>query len=390
MRYFRYSMIPLGFFPFSILAALKGAPYALGVLLAILVIHLVWDTLAPFTAGPELEERSWPYDALLFLQAPLSVLALLVLAHVARSVAMGTLSGIFPGIDADWIPAASTLSTLPWLRWLALPEAYGIPDLLGAMLALGFELAANAIVAHELMHRKERLHIRIARLLLAFTGDAQFHLSHLYNHHLWVGTPKDAATSRRGESVYRFFLRSTVGQYRSSWNFETGRKRGWGKWSPFGNRVLSGLGVSLVCFAGICLWSGPLGALAYLYVCIYSKFLLECVNYIQHYGLVRVPHMPVLPRHSWDCSTGAASAVFFNLSRHSDHHANARKPFWELENRLESLKMERGYVHAMLMALIPAAWFRHTAPRLARWDRELASAEELDLLGKRLTVEVRT
>ena len=52
------------------------------------------------------------------------------------------------------------------------------------------------------------------------------------------------------------------------------------------------------------------------------KALLEVVNYMEHYGIVRDPARPVQPRHSWNTNRRISSWTLFNLTRHSHHHAH--------------------------------------------------------------------
>ena len=148
----------------------------------------------------------------------------------------------------------------------------------------------------------------------------------MYAHHANVGTVLDAATARRGESVYRFFIRSTLGQYRESWAIEGQRLRSKGKpLVSLHNRVITGVLMSLVYGVLCYLAAGITGAVIYVVIAVTAKYLFETINYIEHYGVVRVPGTQVKPRHSWDCDTRLSSNALLNLARHADHHANAQK-----------------------------------------------------------------
>lgn len=37
-----------------------------------------------------------------------------------------------------------------------------------------------------------------------------FTYHHLYRHHVWVATPKDPSTSRKGENIYAFIIRCVI------------------------------------------------------------------------------------------------------------------------------------------------------------------------------------
>ncbi len=60
---------------------------------------------------------------------------------------------------------------------------------------------------------------------------------------------------------------------------------------------------------------------------LWGKALLEIVNYMEHYGMVRDPARPVQPRHSWNSNQRLSSWTTFNLTRHSHHHAQGEVPF---------------------------------------------------------------
>ncbi|MGZ8320793.1 MAG: fatty acid desaturase, partial [Telluria sp.] len=111
-------------------------------------------------------------------------------------------------------------------------------------------------------------------------------------------------------------------------------------------------------------------------IIVTAKFLFETVNYIEHYGVVRVPGTRVEPRHSWDCDNRMSSNALLNLSRHADHHANAHKKYWELETVDTSLQLHYGYISTIVVALVPFWWHRFAAPQLHEWDVRSAAPEE--------------
>ena len=48
--------------------------------------------------------------------------------------------------------------------------------------------------------------------------------------------------------------------------------------------------------------------------------MLEGVNYMEHYGLVREEGAPIEPKHSWNTNKRISSVLLYNLTRHSSHH----------------------------------------------------------------------
>ncbi|MDH5181048.1 MAG: fatty acid desaturase, partial [Gammaproteobacteria bacterium] len=250
-------------------------------------------------------------------------------------------------------------------------------------LLCGFIMSSNTIAAHELMHRlSNRMELFFAQILLAMNLDTQSAISHVYSHHANVGTDQDAATARRGETVYGFILRSTIGQYRESIEIESKRLHKLGKpVFSLHNKVISGFLLILLLVLVIYLLSDGYGVWVFFFSGLFSKFMFESVNYIQHYGLIRVPGTRVEPRHSWDCMSRAGTKTFYALARHSHHHARASLPYWELApaDKQQVLYLKYGYLGEMLIALIPPLWFTHTSPQLLEWDANLACPEEAEL-----------
>jgi len=62
-----------------------------------------------------------------------------------------------------------------------------------------------------------------------------------------------------------------------------------------------------------------------LVVGIISFLFLECINYIEHYGLQRKKlasgrYERVEPHHSWNSNFNIGRITLYELTRHSDHH----------------------------------------------------------------------
>lgn len=256
--------------------------------------------------------------------------------------------------------------------------------LLGAALSLGLSYGSSATnVAHELTHRTEKwFDVLVGRWLLAFTWDTTFAIEHVYGHHKNVGTPADPATSRRGENVWKFVVRSTVFSNISAFRFETNRLRIKG-YAPWGwrNRALRGQLMSLLIAALFYAAAGWMGVAVFMAVAVYGKGYLEFVNYIEHYGLVRIPGKPVELRHSWNSNRRVSSAFLYNLTRHSYHHLNAKAPFWKIKSCPEAPTLPFGYLTMIFIAMVPPLFNRVMAPRLAEWDSRYASPEERAVLA---------
>lgn len=365
-RYVKHTVMPFQFYPVAMTGIILGGAwsclaFAVGIPFQLFVDNFFREDLdEPETRYP------WLLDSLLFLHLPLGILTLALLAWQAA-----------PG-DALGIGAA--LQHTFGGPILENHARHGLLGLIALGLAAGFVLSTNTIVAHEFVHRtSNRFLVLTGRWLLALTGDAQFSISHVYAHHFLVGTRKDSATARRGESLYAFVVRSSIGQYHEAIAVEKKRlaNRG-GLWS-LKNRVATGIAMTAVVVIAFGVAAGWRGLLAWLVAAGFAKCLFETVNYIQHYGLVRVDGTPVRPHHSWDCLLQACTNLFYNLTRHADHHARASQPFWNLKPYPQVMQIRYGYMAAMIVAFVPPVWRRLMLPFLEYWDRELASDAERDL-----------
>jgi len=241
------------------------------------------------------------------------------------------------------------------------------------------------IPAHELIHRTwHRTSMFVGRWLLAFSFDTSFSVEHVYGHHRYVATSADPATAPRGRSVYRHILRSTWEGNKSAWKIEQKRLRRLGYWAfSWHNRVLRGYLMSLALVLVVGNLFGWFGVLTFSIAGSLGKCMLEIVNYMEHYGLVRVPGQPVAPRHSWNCTQRLSSWSMYQLTRHSHHHAQGEVPFYKLHPLPDAPHMITGYLGTLLLTLIPPLWFRLMQPKLACWDEQYATMAERKLLQRK-------
>jgi alkane 1-monooxygenase len=250
--------------------------------------------------------------------------------------------------------------------------------LAGAALSLGWLSAIpNVPVAHELGHRHGALAQFLADLLAVFFGDPSRWVSHNLGHHIKVSTADDSDTPRRGETVYRFVWRATTGALHEALTAERTRleRSGRGKWSLH-HRLLRGiLMAGAVAIPLVAL--GGLGALALgVAGVVVAKVITEGLNYLQHYGLIRVPGMPVEDRHAWNHLWTVTRAVAVEITTHSQHHQDSDVTFTRLQPRPTAPQMP-GAALCFLMAFVPPLWERYIAkPRLRDWDLHHANAAE--------------
>jgi fatty acid desaturase len=335
--------------------------------LIIALIHLVYDTFWPeYTKDLDVKYKGY-FNALLYFQLPNSIFLIWVL-----------LWQVTPG---DLFNFGSSVEIFIGIDVLDKHELMNIHTLIICTIAIAFVHSSNTIVAHELTHRtRNPTAMFIGRWLLVNVFDSQFSISHVYGHHRNVATKEDPATARRGEGLYAFFIRSSIGQYIESWEIESAKlKRSNKSIFSFHNTFLIGITCSFIIMIIFGFFANLAGVGIFLLHCLTTKFIFESVNYIEHYGLVRLAGTKVEPRHSWDCYTQSSTFVFYNLSRHSCHHANANIPFWKLVSYENVPKLKLGYFISMIIAMIPFAWHRFMAPSLENWDNKMATEDERKL-----------
>jgi alkane 1-monooxygenase len=258
------------------------------------------------------------------------------------------------------------------------------PDRIGLALTIGCVGGIGINTAHELGHKKESHERWLSKIALAQSFYGHFHIEHNRGHHVRVATPEDPASSRFGESFYEFWPRTVLGSLRSAWRLE---KRRYARRAqhPFriGNDVLNAWLMSAVLWGAMIAWLGA-GVAPYLLVQAVVGFsLLEVVNYMEHYGMLRrrvgvgerERYERVDPTHSWNSNNVATNVLLYHLQRHSDHHANPTRRYQTLRDFEESPVLPTGYAGMIVLALVPALWRRVMDPRvLAHVDGDLSRA----------------
>jgi alkane 1-monooxygenase len=293
------------------------------------------------------------------------------------------LAGIWSVAASDIFAIGSTLSQLFNYDFnLAKADTLWWQHCIG-LLYVGLMVSMiGIVVAHELVHRTtDKTSVCIGRWLLAFSFDSNFSIEHVFGHHRYVATPADPATAPRGRNVYQHIILSTYEGNISAWKIEKTRlQRRQKPLLSLHNSFIRGLSMSLLLLLSAYIMAGWIAVLYCSLVALFSKTLLEIVNYMEHYGLVREKNKPVAPRHSWNTNKKISSWSMFNLSRHSHHHAKGHIPFHQLKPYEEAPMMLNGYLGTICVTLIPPLWFKLMKPKLQHWDQVYATEKERELL----------
>lgn len=264
-----------------------------------------------------------------------------------------------------FVHAALQTLCISSLLWTLRSYEYSLAQYFLLALSVGANSGASAIViAHELIHRKNRWYRFVGSYLLFTAGNIYFYVDHLKVHHKHVGTDLDPATARKWETVYGFFTRSLVGQIASAWHVEKHRLLTSGR-SQFSltNYLVASILLMSVLLLCIFLWLGWIGVAVFMLQVFFANFLLEYTNYIEHYGLTRKPNERVTEHHSWQTDKVLSRFFLIDLSRHADHHYYASKPYHTLISYETGPSLPFGYVSMIYLALIPPLFFKvmHTS-----------------------------
>jgi alkane 1-monooxygenase len=235
-------------------------------------------------------------------------------------------------------------------------------DKFGLATTLGFVSGIGINAAHELGHRVEHLERWLAKIALAQSGYGHFFVEHNRGHHVRVATPEDPASARLGESLWEFLPRSVSGSFRSAIALERERlarkDRGW--WSVH-NHILQAWSMTLVLFGSLIAAFGYQVLPWLLLQAVIGFGLLETVNYVEHYGLLRARrpngrYARCSPRDSWNSDHLVTNIFLFHLQRHSDHHANPGRRYQTLRTSEQAPQLPAGYAAMIVLAAIPPLW----------------------------------
>lgn len=223
-------------------------------------------------------------------------------------------------------------------------------------------------VAHELGHRRKTYEQIIAQSLLLTSLYMHFFIEHNRGHHKKVATPEDPATGRYGESVYRFLIRCIPEVFISAWQLEKQRlnRMGTSIWS-WSNQMIRFLSIEMAFCVSIWVIFGFKSFILFVLAATLGFILLECIDYIEHYGLLRKQIKPgiyeaVQAKHSWNCNQLLGRVLLFELPLHPAHHKNSSLPYQVLQSEGQSPQMPLGYPGMIILSLIPALWFKKINP----------------------------
>ncbi|MEY4580044.1 MAG: hypothetical protein RL701_4747 [Pseudomonadota bacterium] len=300
------------------------------------MIALYWlDGLAPpDQRQPSEQLPDWPYSLQLY-----ALFAIQMANHVLLVV---TASRLHVGSVAEFVQTAFML----------------VPTIALSGITAGY---SGVVVSHELVHRRSVVEQTLGRILLVCVFYEHFATEHVRGHHPRVGTTDDPATARFGESHRQFLRRTIPAQFKSAWHLEEARLQlatfTWYSPRRLRHKVLQGAIAEVTLLCCIAGFFGPIALFFFLIQTICTLVLIETVNYIEHWGLVRSGKR-VVAVDSWDAENWFTHYTLVGLARHSDHHAQASRPFQKLRHFYDTAKLPSGYYSSIMQAVMQNAKYR--------------------------------
>jgi hypothetical protein len=369
LKYLKYYIPGLTGILFIVIS-LMGENYPTYFLIGFSLFIIVGDIIFP--RDKEIKLFSYPslLNSSIYINLP--ILFILVLLVVS----------IFSNNLSQWY--IEVLDSYFYIDFMQIKNSFNRIDKISLIIqtALFFGILGT-VPGHELTHRKQnKFDMFIGNWLLAFSWDCTFAIEHVYGHHKNVGLPEDPATGKRGESIYLFIVKAIAKEQLGGWKIETTRLRRKGLNSiSFHNRMIIGYIRSLIITTIALVIGGTSGMFFFLLLAMLSKSLLEAINYIEHYGLVRERGKPIEMRHSWNSNHCISSLYLCNVTRHSDHHRSSNLKFWELNACHESAPtLPFGYLGMLYLLLItPFLYKRIMVKKIIDWDLNYANEQEREL-----------
>lgn len=341
----RYYSMP-GIFAVAITGFLIGGPWAwLGA--ALFVPITVLDTLLP----PDFRQRRigvprWVMDIPLWMVVGLAFV----------------LMGLFLVGLNDWHDGGDTSG------WAVLGMAITITLT---------NVVPGVTVYHELLHRRHGFPIAVSKVMLSFLLDANRDVAHRITHHVELNTPADPDTPYRGQTMYSFIWTATIGALKDSLvgSYRSLRKRELSLFH-YRNAAYSEFGMLAIFLALGWLAASWQGSLIVFAVLCASKAVLEGINFLQHYGLVRVPGSSIRLHHAWNHQGYLIRPLGCEISTHIHHHFDTQHRYFELKPEPDAPQMPSA-LFCFVLCWIPPLWTNKIAkPKLREWDEKWASPAE--------------
>jgi alkane 1-monooxygenase len=241
------------------------------------------------------------------------------------------------------------------------------------ILSVGLVVVSNGInVAHELCHRSKKYEKFLGKFLLIPSLYMHFYLEHNFGHHLKVATNEDPVTAKYNQPLYSFWISAIKGEILSAIEIQRKRldKNNLSFFSIYNDMFWYAI-IQFLYILIVFTFFTFQGLIFILSVALFSILMFECVNYIEHYGLLRKKlsngrYERVTDMHSWNSNHILGRIVLYELTRHSDHHRISVTKYQNLKSIDKSPQLPFGYPTSILLSFIPVLWFKIMNPRVPK------------------------
>ncbi|MEM7469650.1 MAG: alkane 1-monooxygenase, partial [Pseudomonadota bacterium] len=269
--------------------------------------------------------------------------------------------------------APSYLINFIFVCWYIANTDLTLSSYLGIAVSMGIVSGLALAVGHEFGHKTSYSDRRWGKFFLGVGGVWHFLPGHLRSHHVHVATPVDSSSSRLGESLYQFGIRSQLGFIRETWQAETDKlaRKNSGPIS-LQNEMVQTMGITYGLFGALTIAFGfvvlPM-LLIQQYVCWWYLSLIE---YCQHYGMKRDQkedgsYLPFTEQHSWNTNMLASNNLLVNFVRHSPHHLRSTRWYHALRDHESAPVLPYCYPLMFLAAMVPPLYYRIMDHRVVDW-----------------------
>jgi alkane 1-monooxygenase len=137
-----------------------------------------------------------------------------------------------------------------------------------------------------------------------------------------------------------------------------------------------GAALQLFYFTAIVIVAGWVASVAALGAAVMGFLLLETVNYIEHYGLVRRKlssgHFETVEAmHSWNSNHELGRIFLYELTRHADHHYRTNRHYQILRHLEGAPQLPMGYPGSMILSLLPSMWRKIMDQRISDQENKV-------------------
>jgi len=283
-----------------------------------------------------------------------------------------TLNKDFFYLALFWLYVQFQLIGTVYGTWLAATQSLDWYVYIALVFTVGSTNGIGIGTAHELGHKQESIDRWLSKLALASSMYGHFFVEHNRGHHKRVATPEDPASARMGESFWAFLPRTVLGSLISAWDLERERLKRKGKsiWS-IQNENLQAWSLTIFLYGALMLWLGWSALIFLVLQGIYAASMLEVVNYVEHYGILRQKdqngeYVRCAPEHAWNSNHIVGYILLYHLQRHSDHHAHPTRRYQALRHFGEAPQLPGGYASMITLAYFPPLWFALMDKRVVR------------------------